>query len=401
MLGKLSPSLTQGDSNKLVQAASNQHPNTLEFLLDAVRRQISGKDVTPTPISNRDSLYANLKVLTDSPTFVTLAGNVTLSLADSTLATKAKTDFAAFLSLNALSPVVISTSDAAAIASLKQANAILAQEWNADLALSQTQKDASQQNFTDSYLSDRAALITAIVARNTKDGDGLAYSSELPTDRAYDLRWTDSSGAVQILIAENTARQGGVLTRVPLQQISFGGDQANILVGSDINKLGDHLYGGAGDDNINGKAGADYLEGNSGDDKLDGGTGSDLLYGGTGTGTDTYTLRASDSGTDTIIDSDGLGSIKVIAADNSETTLGTGTINKLAGANNKWKSEDKRFTYTSSIASDGTQTLTLSCKDVTARLSSFSSGNLTITLSDAAAAEANPPANDKPWRIAA
>ena len=82
MLGKLSPSLTQGDSNKLVQAASNQHPNTLEFLLDAVRRQISGKDVTPTPISNRDSLYANLKVLTDSPTFVTLAGNVTLSLAD-------------------------------------------------------------------------------------------------------------------------------------------------------------------------------------------------------------------------------------------------------------------------------------------------------------------------------
>ena len=125
--------------------------------------------------------------------------------------------------------------------------------------------------------------------------------------------------------------------------------------------------------------------GGTGNDTLDGGAGVDILTG--GQGSDTYTLRASDSGIDTITDSDGLGSIKVIIADTSETTLGTGTINKIAGANNKWESEDKRFTYTTSQESDGSATLLITGAGVTARVENFSSGNLGITLPDATALE--------------
>lgn len=57
-----------------------------------------------------------------------------------------------------------------------------------------------------------------------------------------------------------------------------------------------------------------------GDDTLTGGIRNDALYG--GAGNDTYIFKASTSSTiDTITDADGLGSIKVIAADGSETTL--------------------------------------------------------------------------------
>ncbi|MGZ4956303.1 MAG: DUF4347 domain-containing protein [Methylobacter sp.] len=67
----------------------------------------------------------------------------------------------------------------------------------------------------------------------------------------------------------------------------------------------DTLQGGGGNDLLDGGTGDDTLDGGIGNDKLSGGSGNDILIG--GTGLDTYYAGAGD----TIIDSDGLGTIIV------------------------------------------------------------------------------------------
>ena len=68
------------------------------------------------------------------------------------------------------------------------------------------------------------------------------------------------------------------------------------------------MLGGAGQDTLTGGTGADLLVGNAGADTLQGGLGNDFLLG--GAGNDTYKYTSGD-GFDTILDSDGSGSIVV------------------------------------------------------------------------------------------
>ncbi|MEO8674229.1 MAG: hypothetical protein ABI569_01540, partial [Casimicrobiaceae bacterium] len=92
--------------------------------------------------------------------------------------------------------------------------------------------------------------------------------------------------------------------------------------------------GGRGDDVLNGDAGNDELAGGRGDDTLTGGAGNDRLDG--GAGRDVYVLKSSD-GTDTVVDSDGLGELRFDGA-------------KIDGASNrtngKYVSADGRAVYT-------------------------------------------------------
>lgn len=84
----------------------------------------------------------------------------------------------------------------------------------------------------------------------------------------------------------------------------FGLDRNDILNGaSGI----DIIHGNNGNDQISGGVGNDMLYGDSGNDTLDGGTGNDTLKG--GYGDDTY-IFAKGYGNDTIIDSDGLNTLR-------------------------------------------------------------------------------------------
>ena len=69
----------------------------------------------------------------------------------------------------------------------------------------------------------------------------------------------------------------------------------------------DIIHGNNGNDQISGGVGNDMLYGDSGNDTLDGGTGNDTLKG--GYGDDTY-IFAKGYGNDTIIDSDGLNTLR-------------------------------------------------------------------------------------------
>lgn len=394
MLSMLDPAVLQSTANSLVQAASNQHGNTLEQLLDGVRRMALGPSVASTGTGDHNMLYANLKHLTDSPAFTALAGKATITLASSSLATTAKTDFGAFLSLNALSPVIISTTDAAAISALKAANPELSAAWTADRNARLYGDTTKIFDYSDNWYTDRVALLGAINLRNQADSTASTLTStSAPSDHALQFQWYGADplpGEVLPRLASLSIQRAGY-SGSESQKIAFGDDGANAMVGTE-NRLGDRLYGGAGNDTLDGQGGNDYLEGGAGNDTLDGGAGSDILKG--GTGTDTYILRASDSGTDTIVDSDGLGSIKVIAADNSETTLGLDTIKKIVNGSSAnvgtWESEDKRFKYTTRLEADNSLTLSISGAGISALVKNFSSGHLGITLPGTVTSQPNP-----------
>ena len=246
-------------------------------------------------------------------------------------------------------------------------------------------------SITQDWITDRAAF----TSNHYKKLQGLG--GIVPGNQ--NLRYYDKAANIEVLVGAGATNEQRI-------QYLFGGDAADALEGKGF---ADHLYGGDGIDTFDGKGGNDYLQGDAGNDNLKGGEGQDNLLGGTGNdqldggagsdilkggqGTDTYTLRASDSGIDTITDSDGLGSIKVITTDGSEVTLGTGTLKKLAsGPNNTgtWQSEDKRFTYTTRAEADGSQTLSISGGGMNAVVQKFSSGHLGINLPSTTPTQPNP-----------
>ncbi len=77
----------------------------------------------------------------------------------------------------------------------------------------------------------------------------------------------------------------------------YGGAGDDTLTGGDGD---DELHGGAGDDTLAGDGGTDTLAGGDGDDRLDGGADDDTLTG--GYGADTFVIRTTNNGDDTVTD---------------------------------------------------------------------------------------------------
>ena len=96
------------------------------------------------------------------------------------------------------------------------------------------------------------------------------------------------------------------------------------------------MLGGQGNDTMTGSNVADLLVGNQGDDVLSGGQGNDTLLG--GTGLDTYNFTGASFGKDTILDSDGSGTINM-----DGIALNGGK--KQEQSENLWISDDKQVRY--------------------------------------------------------
>ena len=281
MMGKLDARYMDDPrlARALFDAGSKTPGSSYENLLDGFRKVIQGNALPATTqddtaadqlSATRKSLYENLKALMDSAAFAALKGKATIDLATNALATQAKTDFAAFLSLNALSTVVISTTDATALAALKTANATLAQDWDADNNARLYGDTGKVFAFSDDWYADRAALLHTIIARNTTDTSQSVISTpSAPADRGLQLEWYGADplpGEVLPRLATLTAVRPG-FRGTDFQKIAFGNDEANTLAGTD-NKLGDHLYGGGGADTLDGKGGNDGADGGQGNDTL-------------------------------------------------------------------------------------------------------------------------------------
>ena len=337
---KFQPGLTTSQASALF-AASGLADRRLEDALDALRTVfigIAGSGLDRTPTGDRERLYVNLEALAGDTLFQSLAGHVLLrSAASLELSTLAQTEFSAIVSLQTLSPVVLQSSDAtgqSAMTSLWQSTpwGTQYQDWLADYTL--RQQGLVAQQFTSRWIADRALLLAAVHERNSQNLSTQTVNlTGLAPSAAYDLNWSDASAIDNQLLVQSAEPAPGVLQR---QLIAFGGDIDNTITGS-LNRLGDHLYGGAGADTLFGLAGNDYLEGNAGADTLDGGSGNDTLLG--GAGADLYSFSGP-WGYDTVIDGDGLGSIEVAGYG---TLLGA-SQGKLTS--NTWRGDDARVIYT-------------------------------------------------------
>jgi Ca2+-binding RTX toxin-like protein len=375
---RMQPDLSLDLLRTLMRNAATGPAASLENLVNATESFLGlSKSVLPANNASRDALHSavgRLGTALDGPLSASL-GSLLLRASSADLRAAARNDFSAVVALQDLSPILISGKTAAADATLE---AFWQSTRAADYAAWQADRTtANPENFTDQWIADRARMLGATVERNKIDADKVIGATN--TDYFDTLSHTT--------VAQ---RINGVGLNAPANRVAFGSGQGDPLNGTD-NAIGDRLYGGAGNDSLDGKDGADYMEGGTGDDTLEGGNGNDILKG--GQGTDTYTLRAGYSGIDTIIDSDGEGSIEVVIADGSKITLGSGTLTKLASGPNStgtWQSDDKRFTYTTRTETDGSNTLSISGAGVSAVVQKFSSGNLGITLPGAEPAQPAP-----------
>jgi trimeric autotransporter adhesin len=382
---KLDSSFTLQSMNRLFDAGSNKSSESLEAILDGLRRILIAQDALDTPIGDvagsapsRVTFHDNLRILNDAldpdgdpktydGRLGTLLDSSKVSIADRSTGSEARNDFGALLSLLALSPVRI-TADNTNLGTAVQA------VWGAEYSQWKLDRTTPSQQlphtFTNEWMRDRGQMLGLLTS---------AAAADLPL---FILREIPGWGNtvfrdLQRNISMNTG-SGSQAARNP-HYVLFGSTNDDTDGGLSGDKNSDRIYGGRGADEIKGQAGNDYLEGNSGNDTLIGGTGYDTLIG--GTGNDTYEFAKGDASSgDVIIDSDGLGVIKL----DGQSLIGG---NKIAA--NQWQSADKLtlYTFAADGSSSGKGTLSISRTDSDDRIyvrnfSRAAGANLGITLVD-------------------
>lgn len=290
--------------NELSKAGSSDPKASLESVLDCLRLTLEGPGIERLPISDaadsdpsRMTFLAKLADLQASTAYLTLVGSAALRLtaaetADN-LAQKAKSDFGWFLAVHALLPIAIEGGGSPLIS----ANPDLYGKWAADRV--KRIDGNSDLEFSDYYLTDRAAMLAAANIARTNDSVSGTTLVANPTA-------ADSVLAHNDLIVGVTLRNGQQI--LDPKRITFGSEFGDALKGGNQS---DHLYGMAGSDTLNGNDGADYLEGGLGDDMLRGGKGADIYRIDKTSGRDTILDNVDDGG-------DGQGSI----VDNGQTLFG-------------------------------------------------------------------------------
>lgn len=276
----------------LMRNAATGPAASLENLVNATETFLGlSKSVLPASNAGRDALHSAMGRLGTAldGLLSTSPGNLLVRASSADLRVAARKDFSALVALQDLSPIWISGKTAAA-------DATLATLWQstraADYAAWQADRTAANpETFTDQWIVDRAAMLGALVERNKIDADKTIGTTN-----------TDYFDAVSNTTVAQ--RINGIGLNASTNKIAFGGNGGETLTGTD-NALGDRLFAMAGNDTLEGLGGNDYLEG--------------------GTGTDTYNFTGS-FGKDTILDSDGLGSIK-IGEQAISTTQGAGQRN--------------------------------------------------------------------------
>ncbi|KWT65078.1 MULTISPECIES: calcium-binding protein [unclassified Variovorax] len=156
------------------------------------------------------------------------------------------------------------------------------------------------------YVSERVTLVDGILSLDFPAGAPAALDALRDLVRSslteFDQVGFSLKGPRRVVVAP----QGGTLSAENgKDNMLVGSSQVDGLIGGDG---ADDLIAGDGDDTLLGGSNTDDLFGGEGNDVLDGGAGSDYLRG--GTGSDLYKFTG-EWGSDTIIDSDGVGRIEI------------------------------------------------------------------------------------------
>jgi Ca2+-binding RTX toxin-like protein len=252
--------------------------------------------------SLRETFYDKLKALADSPAFNEAKGKLTLTLPGRDLATAARTDFAAFLTLHTGSSFALKAvpgQESAVETTLKAKWSAEYTAWKADQDLTPEQRANHEGTYTDRYLADRAAFLARLgEARLANTGEGQALRATTFDTSLRNFKDEASGLSLQEVDALTGATAGA--------RVVFGSDGNDSVLGETGD---DAFYGGAGSDQLDGGAGDDTLEGNADADELRGGAGRDNLLGGQGNdrleGGDNNDTLVGGPGDDTLVGGDG------------------------------------------------------------------------------------------------
>ncbi len=153
LLVQLDPGLTLDRYHTLLQSSSSRMDASLERLVDGVRALLGiDTDALPTGSAQREALYQAIYALQDpaqTPRFAQLQGKLVFHALEDVSVAMARNDFAVFLSLMQLSPLVIGVDEAGA-AVLHGVHAALYQQWTTGASAT-----------SDMFLHDRLTLLSA------------------------------------------------------------------------------------------------------------------------------------------------------------------------------------------------------------------------------------------------
>jgi hypothetical protein len=203
--------------------------------------------------SDRESLYNSIKdireaiqdkSLTITPLGTTDSDGKFTALSASAIETLARNDIAYRYALVNLNPFAVLGADYTKFNS------------NGQLDLYDPATGAGQ--LSEEYLADRAMMLNNLIYANVKDvtytGTGVHF-----VDLATGIKINEGAAAKKLI---------------------FGSEIGEILEGfkplNGSDDVGDHLYGGGGNDKLYGYRGDDYLEGGEGNDNIDCGAGNDI-----------------------------------------------------------------------------------------------------------------------------
>ncbi len=410
LVGTLDPLLDAEGVSQMIRAAGNVDSELHEDPIRALYRTFGIRAAIAS--NDREGYWRAISDLRSGGAVRNLAGKVVLNpLASSStggLQSTSKTDFGDFVALKTLSPFAlhpksnVADAQSALNAIWQSAQGSDFVDWTSDKIDRENGGATDELAFTDSWYSDRAGLLRAVLTANEVDAQGqMVTVTDAVPDRKYEYHYY-VDGAERVLFADPSPMGPKARSQV----VEFADDAGRALSGSN-NLLGDLLHGGSGDDALIGLGGDDYLEGNAGNDTLDGGADRDWLYGGAGndilrggaqndvlnggTGDDVLTggagndmlvggigndsyLLASGDGDDTIDDSDGLGEVrigatKLVGGDALTDGLWQQTIN--GGS----------VLYGWRAGADGRGDLLIQSNIGTTTVKHFKSGDLGITLS--------------------
>ncbi|MFY8041627.1 MAG: hypothetical protein ACOVOD_01755, partial [Rhodoferax sp.] len=121
--------------------------------------------------TGRDQLQKNIQLINEAIKSKNLEGKVTVQASGTSLASQARDDFGALLSLIHLSPVALTaknSADRSTVAdALKPGNADAHTAWTADKDMKPEDKAVGKQTYTDRWMQDRAAMAAAVGRYNT------------------------------------------------------------------------------------------------------------------------------------------------------------------------------------------------------------------------------------------
>jgi Ca2+-binding RTX toxin-like protein len=359
IVGEIDPGISEDDFNKILQASAPTFQNLSEVVAfhDAVR-QLLLPDLPVVTIGTPGEFFsvgvATLLAVKDRYANAELAIRSLTDDAAISLVTQVQGNGQAALAyryaLRELNSFVVTG------AALNYGN------FNQNGSLDLYDPSTRQGTLTEEWIEDRAGLLQAVVISNMKDNTTQVVRVPARTDKVSFEYHYFSGGNEQILIADPANNIPGRRLMV-----EFADDAGRSLIGTP-NALGDHLYGGAGNDTLVGDSGSDYLEGGDGNDTLRGDSGINELVG--GKGFDTYLATSGQGqGFQVVSDSDGLGRILL---DGAQVTGG-----KKAATGNSYVSADGQhtFTFSGDLVTGGTLAI-----DDAIRVDNFRNNDLGIAL---------------------